>query len=413
MATAGFAQDAKAPLDPEKVYDAFNKLCVDSFGAEKEELTYEAFGKDNKVRDGSQWFHASLNSACVAWQTQLPSKAFVEYGPDTSYGQKTEPHERHFYTHVHYLKGLEPGTTYHYRTVIIDERGQKVEGADATFTTLTEDKVSKLQGGQRAEAVVIDKPGHYVLTADVTSDTTGIEIKTGDVTLDLNGHTVVYDNKKMGPIDGGFPKWFSESASGIRMAEYNKKDVRILNGTVRQGAGGDGAQQNAYGFSPLALQSGKGKSEVAGLTLEYYGTQITGIQQRGSEADIHHNIIVDKGTEITNRHQGCAAVTGTPKVHHNLIKRARHRGIDVRSGSEITHNEINVDSCATNSFAVSLYRKNDTTSSSAAATSSSALPLSAPRAMSKFWITSSTSRPPSPAPPGPSTASKAAPTAPA
>ncbi len=358
LCPAAITRQASAP-SPDEVYAAFNKLCQESFGAEKEPLTYQAFGRENKLREGSFWLHASLNSACVAWQTRLPSLAFVEFGPDAKYGSKTEPHERFFYTHVHYLKGLAPGKTYHYRLVATDERGNRLTTPDATFTTLSEEAVTTLGGGKLAQPLVISKPGHYVLTADLTSDTTGIEIKSGEVTLDLNGMTVVYDEKKMGPIDGSFPKWFSESASGVRVAGYGYKKVRILNGAIRQGAGRDGAQGNAMGFSPLALTSGDEASEVAGISMEYSGPQITGLQKRAARPEIHHNVITDKGTEIMNRHQGCAALSGSEKVHHNLVKRARHRGIDTVNSGDIYANEVYVDSCATNAFDISLYGKSD------------------------------------------------------
>lgn len=97
--------------------------------------------------------------------------------------------------------------------------------------------------------------------------------------------------------------------------------------------------------------------EIAGVMLDYSGDQMTGIQTHWMDVcDIHHNVILDRGTVITNRHQGCNGIgmLGSPKqgrVHHNLLLRVRHRGL---GGKEVYRNEIYGDSYATNSYAVSV-----------------------------------------------------------
>ena len=118
-----------------KVYDDFNAFCKKYFGAEKEPLVYEKFGRDLKFTDGGSWRHVSERSACVAFETSLPAKAWVEYGETARYGKRTPEPERHFYIHVHYLEGLEVGKACHYRLVAVDERGRRVTSKDRTFTT--------------------------------------------------------------------------------------------------------------------------------------------------------------------------------------------------------------------------------------------------------------------------------------
>jgi hypothetical protein len=84
---------------------------------------------------------------------------------------------------------------------------------------------------------------------------------------------------------------------------------------------------------------------------------VTGLHtiQGSDKMEMHHNVLRDKGTEIANRHQGATAVTKAVKMHHNLITRARQRGLTPVNDSEVYHNEIYIDSWATNSFAITGY----------------------------------------------------------
>ena len=72
--------------------------------------------------------------------------------------------------------------------------------------------------------VVIDQPGSYVLTSNITlsTDANGIVIDASNVTLDLNGHAII------GP--GG-------SGSGNGIYAYSRHNITIKNGTVRDFGG--------------------------------------------------------------------------------------------------------------------------------------------------------------------------------
>ncbi len=349
------AAGATAGETPQQVYGEFNRFCIAEFGAEKEPLAYEHFGKELKMLDDGSWRHVSARSACIAWETNLPAKGWVEFGETTDYGRRTAEPERPFYLHIHTLRGLKPGTTYHYRPVSVDERGNRLASEGETFMTARADAAIAIPGAVSGPPFVLDKPGTYVLTQDVTADGTAFEIRSGDVTLDLGSHTVVYDNKPMGPIEGNAWTWLDRSAVGVRVAKRRLKNVRILNGTIRQGAGSDGGEAHGIGFSPIASYGGC-TGEIAGVTVEYHGSQLCGMHlSYGPDYEVHHNVVVDKGTAVTNRHQGIQGIVGVPRIHHNLLKRVRQRGLTGKNGSEYAHNEIYVDSCCTNAFGIMYY----------------------------------------------------------
>ncbi|HUU42713.1 MAG TPA: family 16 glycoside hydrolase, partial [Planctomycetota bacterium] len=342
-----YRKDAAVKWD--RVYDRFNRFCLANFGAEKEPLVYELFGRELKFLDDGSWRHVSRNSATIAWETNLPAKSYVEYGETLRYGLRTPDEERPFYLHIHHLKGLDTGKTYHYRVVSTDERGNRITGPDATLETREAANTVCVPDDMGEPPYTLDKAGAtYVLTRDVVADSTAFIIAAPNVTLDLNGHTLTW-NEKYGSAEA------VPSAKNIRRAFHgftgapgivgDRRSVgaRILNGFIVQGRGGSGNV-----CDPLL---GVRAKEIAGVALDYYGYQMNGFIWAGSVEDLHHNVVKDKGTELVDRHWAVRAVTGCKKIHHNLIKRCRQRGIS--QGDEVTHNEVYQDSYATNAFGAS------------------------------------------------------------
>jgi len=327
-------------------YDAFNRFCISHFGAEKEPLVYEKFGRDLRFLPDGSWRHVSENSACIAWETNLPAKSYVEYGETPAYGKSTPQTERHFYLHLHYLKGLETGKTCHYRLVSTDERGNTIRWEDRTLTAQKSKGAIHLPGDLEGPPYELKERGAtYVLKQDVSADGSAIRILAPDITLDLNGHTVTYDRKHE------TDRTKARNLHGI-LGNYHS-DPKIFNGVVVQGEGNTSASASSRGVRPVTILETGG--EIAGLTCIYRGNQITGM--RTANSHVHHNVVEDRGTEIQNRHQGCGGIAAaTGKVHHNLIKRARHKGIGCIKDAELKNNEIYIDSFATNGAGIFLYR---------------------------------------------------------
>ncbi len=346
----------------EQMYEEFNKFCIKHFGAEKEPLIYEKFGKDLKIMDDGSWQHISENSACIAWETNLPAKSYIEYGETKKYGKKTTEEERHFYLHIHYLKNLEAGKTYYYRFVSVDERGNKLVADDATVTPKKIDGAIYIPGDMGKPPYNLDKKGAtYVLTGDITADGTAVNIVAGGVTLDLNGHTIIYQNVPGARIDPPKKDEFHGKglvgAPGVRIyGKGSRGGTRLYNGFIVQGKGGNHAfgKTKGYnmGYSCSPPVFGVGAEECAGVTISYYGPHLDGFALGPRE--MHHNVCIDKGFKIVNRHQGTSAFLGKNR-HHNLVKRARLKGMPAGYGREIKNNEIYVDSWASNGKGISVY----------------------------------------------------------
>jgi len=263
-------------------------------------------------------------------------------------GQEVQS-ESYYYRHVLYIKGLQSNAEYHCQIKVQGYDGQTAMSELYPFKTkpLTDVVcISELP-------YTIEKSGKYVLTQDITTAGLGINIKAHDVELDLDGHIIVYDNKKSSIEANTWDGYaYHEQASfGIRSGLWNFKNIKVFNGTITQGKNG-GRGVLGVGYNPLFLFSGTTDIEVAGVTVDYYGDSVSGMIV--GDGHIHHNIVYDRGTGIDDRHQGIKSIavgnSVKNEVAYNSLRRFRHQGI--MGNGYRHHNEVYADSFDTNSFLI-------------------------------------------------------------
>lgn len=214
---------------------------------------------------------------------------------------------------------------------------------------------SLVKAPPRARVVQVSKPGElsqpdteYILVNDIVADGTAFTVKGHNITINLNGHKIVYDSR-VG----------NKEAFGVYIDSYRPgtKDIAIVNGSIIQGGGSCSGNQTGYGCNPVFAYYASGM-EMGGITVTYRSQQTTGLSLGWVEKSVfHHNTFEDLGDEVTNRHQGVSVLQtrgGQIKFHNNLIKRARHRGVFVGALSEISMNQIHIDSVATNSTGIAV-----------------------------------------------------------
>jgi len=338
-------------------YDLFNTFCLENFGAEADSLTYVAFGSVLEIDDDSFWVRASVNSASICFATSLPAFSHIQYGLTTSYGSETVEAERFFYNHLHHLRNLSPGTTYHYRIVMRDESGATSFSEDYSLTTATMDGKVSVPGNLSGPPYILDQDGAlYVLTENIDAPRRAFTITGDDVTLDLNGYTVTYDNDTPTvPPGAAFNEYLNSGESTFGVFAHYSVSGTITNGRIHQGSQASTGSVHAIGFNPIYLEPHPGRTfEICGLAIEYSGRDVAGIFHRGAGPSyLHHNTLLDRGTGITNRHQGVKAITcanGGEIVEYNLIKRARQWG--VYQANRVGSNEIYIDSWAFNAVGI-------------------------------------------------------------
>jgi hypothetical protein len=92
---------------------------------------------------------------------------------------------------------------------------------------------------------------------------------------------------------------------------------------------------------------------MAGVELVWTGADISGAFFHWNVGNhVHHCIFDDRGTVVSNRHQAISSIDGNSwgDYDHNLVKSTRQQGL--RGCVAATHNEIYIDSQATNAFGI-------------------------------------------------------------
>ncbi len=305
-----------------------------------------------------QWVLASETSAVIYWQTENRSRSRVEYGRTKTCRLKTPtsavssvtglPH----WTHFHRVTGLEPGREYFFRMICVGTDGKEVRSETRTLRTRRFKGVVRIPRDLGEAPYVLDrKDATYVLTKDLTLPLGGLEIRAAGITLDMDGHTLVYNDKA-----AARPAEWSKRAYGGEGHDFGinvtaRGHVRIINGVIRQGRGNSAGTAVGIGCNPLYSRGGS--VELAGVEVVWAGRDISGLffhWQSGSH--VHHCVMEDKGSGITNRHQAISTIDGNGwgNYDHNLVKRTRQQALT--GAAKAMHNEIYVDSCATNAFGI-------------------------------------------------------------
>lgn len=372
--TATF-RDANAPTQDYDWQARWQPFVNATFGAEKEPLAYtyatKQFGSANLAwhpAASSEWKRVSENSAVLAFETTLPSNGYVEYGLTTSYGNRVDLPGQYTYLHQVFLTGLSNNTTYHYRFVARDERGNLLTSSDKTLATATPTgTVVYLSGGHKTDSVAYtlnQANTTYILTGDVTADYTAFNITANNVTLDLNGHTVIYNN-----VNWQLPIYVNGEhadawdfirggSTGVKAVYQN--GIKVYNGKLIQGDGFNDNCRYGYGYNPLNLRDGTGGNEVAGIYTEYSGAQMNGLVADGAGSSLHHNVVLDRGAGMVDRQAVVYAVSGTVGQHsptgvnidHNLVLRARQGGIGSTTNGAVYENEVYIDAVCTNGVGI-------------------------------------------------------------
>ncbi|MBM4040538.1 MAG: hypothetical protein FJ290_18695 [Planctomycetes bacterium] len=304
-----------------------------------------------------EWVLASETSAVVYWQSENRARSYVAYGATEACEQKTPlsplcPVTKHpFWSHFHRITGLSPGMKCFYRMVCIGTDGKEVTSEARSFETIRHAQAIRIPDAVPGPPYVLDKKdATYVLTRDLTCPLAGIEIKAPGITLDLDGHTLVYNAEPAERPTDWSVRAYKENDCGIKVT-HRGAGVTIHNGVIRQGKGNSAGTAVGIGCNPV--YSGNAPVEMAGVEVAWAGKDISGLFYHwGSGSHVHHCVMEDLGREISNRHQAISTIDGNAAgdYDHNLVKRTRQQAL--MGAAKALHNEVYIDSHATNSFGI-------------------------------------------------------------
>src|SRR5690554_1988556 len=360
--------ELEAGFEPEALYATFNEFALTHFGPANQPLLHKYTGEVLDFVTRGDWRHISVNSATIAFESTLPVRGSLEYGTRADALSETTPEsERYYFTQIHHLRGLEPETTYYYRLVARGTSGETIVSKVREFKTGGLGALTELPGTLEGPPYILDQPGTtYLLSEDIVADGTAIHIAASDITVDLNGHRIIYANSAQPNPD---PSQAETAASGVWARSSEVTGVRVVNGFIDEGFVGNAGDEGLH----AVYLSGVEGIELAGLSISYHAAQVFAVYLRypAGRVHLHHNNFADRGFEILNRHGSGggrplnisdtntqAAIANDYELNHNLVKRTRQNGL--RQANSIHDNEIYVDSWSTNSFAIQPHSTPDT-----------------------------------------------------
>lgn len=88
----------------------------------------------------------TYNSAVITWQTSVPTRTKVEYGPSLDYALASDGDTTDYSTnHIVKLSGLSGGALYHYRIVATTAQGSIIYSDDYNFSTLARPSIQNIR----------------------------------------------------------------------------------------------------------------------------------------------------------------------------------------------------------------------------------------------------------------------------
>lgn len=293
-----------------------------------------------------EWTYVSETSAVVYWtlpDISREARSVVRYGPTRDLGGEAKYPEP-WWAQLHRLTGLIPKTTYFYRMVNIDEDGNETVSDLRSFRTELKEGAIRLPRDFPGPPFVLDQEGAtYVLTEDITAVGTAFEITAPNVTLDLDGHNVL------------FGTYTDAQARGIHVACDGP--ATVCNGVVQQG--------DRSGDYSAAVESRwrKHPTEIFGIATGVHARCAYPIKFLGAAAgvEVHHNRLFSAVTEIESRHYPGNDLLrldvdgGDCEVHDNILIEGCHVGIRVGGKGpnvSVHHNDISHHQQYVNGYAI-------------------------------------------------------------
>lgn len=193
----------------------------------------------------------------------------------------------------------------------------------------------------------LDRPSEtYRLVGDAVAPGTAVQVLVPGVTLDLDGHELVYGDES--PETG----YHGVFATGVL-------DITIRNGRIRQGRG---RGPKCHPICAVALSN----LTIDGVDLTYSGDDCSGVWTQWANGVAVTNCRIDGSgvTKVSNRREPVAGIriadaTGKATIRNNRIVGVPHVGImyNGRPGAEsltVEGNDIRQRSIATNGYGILL-----------------------------------------------------------
>lgn len=295
-----------------------------------------------------QWIYTSETSAIIYWQLgdiREQARSYVEYGETEELAEQTKLTTEPRWSQFHRLRALKTDSTYYYCMVVVDQTTQEKSRSEIlTFATQSRENAIRIPEEVKGPPFVLDKADTaYILTQEVKAEATAFVITGDNVTLDLDGHTVIFGDNTDEQVRGVWAK--------------NKGRAVICNGHIIQGA-----KSKEYSTA-IESRWRTFPTEIFGISTDVHLRCAYPIKFLGSatDADIHHNYLYSRVTEIESRHYPGNDLLrmdvkgGNIHIYDNIITEGCHIGVRLSgegTNVEMDHNDIRHHQQYVNGYAI-------------------------------------------------------------
>lgn len=295
-----------------------------------------------------RWVYASETSAVLYWTTgdvTVPARSYVEYETPGREKTRTPLTLEARWAQWHRIRGLPPDQARTCRLVNVDPKtGAETKSEPIEVPSLRDTKAIRIPQQVKGPPFVLDRPGaHYVLTEDVAAKGTAFEITAPDVTLDLDGHTVVFGDDTDDQVRGVWA--------------HNRGKATICNGHIVQGR-----RSKAYSTA-VESRWREAPTEIFAISTDVHLRCAYPVKFLGKATDVavHHNLLTSRVIDIESRHYPGNDLLrldvsgGAIAVHDNLLTEGCHVGIRLAGQGgrvEVHHNDIRHHQQYVNGYAI-------------------------------------------------------------
>ncbi len=295
-----------------------------------------------------RWVYASETSAVLYWTTgdvTVPARSYVEYETPGRERTRTPLTLEARWAQWHRIRGLPPDRARTCRLVNVDPKtGAETKSEPIEVPSLRDTKAIRIPQQVTGPPFVLDKPGAtYVLTEDVRAKGTAFEIAAPDVTLDLDGHTVVFGDDTDDQVRGVWA--------------HNQGKATICNGHVAQGR-----RSKAYSTA-VESRWREAPTEIFAISTDVHLRCAYPVKFLGKATDVavHHNLLASRVIDLESRHYPGNDLLrldvsgGAIAVHDNLLTEGCHVGIRLAGQGgkvEVHHNDIRHHQQYVNGYAI-------------------------------------------------------------
>ncbi len=180
--------------------------------------------------------HNNFSTTTVSWTTDEVADSLVEYGLTVDYGDFSNHLTSYSTAHSRALVGLDPGKTYHYRVISVDQWGNTATSSDYTFTTQSSGGIGIITPGPLPIEILPEEveptQGNSTQDSEIIVPTESVSFgKQCDAVINRRSETTLVSRLKglfLLAVEDRGKLWYVSPDSGYRYQVNSEKALELF-----------------------------------------------------------------------------------------------------------------------------------------------------------------------------------------